>query len=163
MNIKRVSFLLWLLPMGLMLCIFFMSSQNGTQSNSISIIIAEKVMKVISPGYDSLSHSAKLILLQDVNLLIRKITHFSAYFILCLFWLMAVGSFIKNIKYNIGVSLLICLLFAISDELHQYYVLGRTSKATDVLIDFLGALLMSVVYYIIQHNKNKKKVGRGSG
>ena len=158
MRFKKVG-LLFLLPLGLMVCIFLLSSQTGTNSNSVSIVLAENVMKVLSAGYDSLSHCAKVEILQHVNTIIRKTTHFMAYFVLC--WLLLVSSsrYIQTIKYNIAIALSVCLVFAISDEVHQYFVIARTAKLTDVFIDISGAFLMATIYYIF----HKKKVGRGSG
>lgn len=38
-------------------------------------------------------------------------------------------------------ALALTLLYAISDEYHQSFVPGRTARATDVLIDMLGATI----------------------
>lgn len=43
---------------------------------------------------------------------------------------------------------LICILYALSDEFHQSFVPGRTSKLTDVGFDTFGMLLS---YEIYQH------------
>ena len=44
------------------------------------------------------------------------------------------------------ISLLICLIYAFSDEIHQLFVLGRSGEFRDVLIDFCGSILG---YFII--------------
>lgn len=46
-------------------------------------------------------------------------------------------------------SLIFCLLYAASDEIHQLFVQGRGAKATDVLIDSIGALIGIGIYNII--------------
>ena len=45
------------------------------------------------------------------------------------------------------LAFLICGLYAISDEIHQLYVQGRSGQVSDVLIDSSGALvgILSIV------------------
>ena len=44
-------------------------------------------------------------------------------------------------KHGVVFTLLLCIGYAITDELHQAFVPGRTPKLLDVLIDSSGALL----------------------
>jgi len=50
----------------------------------------------------------------------------------------------------IGYSLLIVIVYALTDELHQYYVPGRAFEISDLLIDTFGAMigiaLLSIFY-----------------
>ncbi len=48
-------------------------------------------------------------------------------------------------RRNIVLSLVACLLFAISDEYHQTFVPGRNGTWTDVVIDGLGAGLAALI------------------
>mgnify|MGYP001597391915 CR=1 FL=1 len=50
------------------------------------------------------------------------------------------------------VVLIICILYALSDEFHQSFVMGRTSKLTDVGFDTVGMLLSSL--YVKRSQKN---------
>ena len=47
----------------------------------------------------------------------------------------------------IGLSLLVCVLYAISDELHQLFVSGRGAQVKDVLIDSAGATVGVCLYW----------------
>ena len=53
------------------------------------------------------------------------------------------------------------VLYAISDEIHQLFIDGRTARFTDVLIDAAGALggilLVLLIYTLIKHKKHKIK------
>lgn len=40
------------------------------------------------------------------------------------------------------------LMYAITDEVHQFFVEGRSCEARDVAIDFLGVLLGVLVFYL---------------
>lgn len=133
-----------------MLLIFNLSSQLREESNKLSKgiteIVIERVEKVL-PKYDF-----------DVNRfnhIIRKNAHFFVYLIL--------GVLVLNAMRRIGVSrfkgiiltLLICILYAISDEIHQAYVPGRGPQAKDVLIDSCGYILGICIYCMVSRIKNR--------
>ena len=77
-----------------------------------------------------------------------KIYHGVIFFLLSLFiTLSIVRGKIEN-KQLIFLSILIAISYAISDETHQLFVLGRTSSVIDVIIDSIGILLVGIVYAI---------------
>jgi VanZ family protein len=47
---------------------------------------------------------------------------------------------------DIKLTLLICVLYAISDETYQIFVPGRSAQLSDVLIDSVGAVAGIVMY-----------------
>lgn len=55
-----------------------------------------------------------------------------------------------NIKHIILIPLIICLLYSISDEFHQLFIVGRSGEVRDVLIDTIGALTGIYGYYLIK-------------
>ena len=87
--------------------------------------------------------------------LVRKLAHFTEYFILgsllFLDWrLLGRGS--------LWLPLAAGLLFAASDELLQTRVPGRSGQLSDVLLDFCGAALAVCLLYLFNHiRKNHKK------
>jgi len=73
-----------------------------------------------------------------VNFLACKAIHIFEYFVLAVLFAYrnACGSFSKlQVLSALGFS----LLYAVTDELHQTFVPGRTGAWTDVVIDGLGA------------------------
>ena len=81
-------------------------------------------------------------------ILVRKLAHFSEYFILGLL----LHNMFNNFKINnYYVLVLICIIYACSDEIHQLFIKGRTCSVIDVLIDTLGSSL----YIFINKIKNK--------
>ena len=42
--------------------------------------------------------------------------------------------------------ILLCLIYAIFDEIHQHFVPGRSSSIVDLLVDSFGIVLGSVIY-----------------
>ena len=58
-------------------------------------------------------------------------------------------------KVTLGILLILIfvLIYAISDEVHQYFVPGRAMALRDVLIDFSGgftACLVEIIYKYIK-------------
>lgn len=60
---------------------------------------------------------------------------------------------------GILLALLICILYAISDEIHQIFVPGRSGEIRDVVIDSSGSstgiLVYSIVSQIIERMNRK--------
>lgn len=60
-------------------------------------------------------------------------------------------------SYNkiLVVAAFFSLMYGATDELHQFFVPLRGARFSDVLIDGLGILLMSLVLYLWYKNKNR--------
>lgn len=147
----------------LLLCTFYIifgfSSQDGEKSGGISKKITEFILEN-SSKYNSLEQTKKEEVTKRTEKIIRKIAHFSIYTLVG-FLLMALFSTYENIKrkYQIYISAIIGILYAISDEIHQSFTPGRGPKITDVFIDSLGVFFgMAVILLIIELiNKENKK------
>ena len=65
---------------------------------------------------------------------------------------------IKNI-IRIGISFSLGLIYAISDEIHQSFIPGRSAQVTDVLIDtsgvIFGIVLVLLIYTLIKKKRLK--------
>jgi VanZ family protein len=72
--------------------------------------------------------------------LIRKVAHLSIYLGLFLWSDRLASAYWPHDRWP-WRALLWCLLYAISDEVHQIFVPGRGPHALDVVIDMLGATL----------------------
>lgn len=133
-----VPWILVILWMGL---IFYLSHQPATYSNSLSLGITEKILVSAKKLVTNLD-----IELDTFNHLIRKSAHFISYLILGILVLNAIS---KNKKLNLKwtmISISICMLYAISDELHQAFVPGRGPSVFDVVIDSFGASVGIFIY-----------------
>lgn len=137
----------WSLLIAWMVLIFFMSNQPGEVSTKQSDLVI-KIFSLI--GIDLNSYLGSI-----ATFIIRKAAHFTEYFILyCLS--------IRLLKQNIEIKkariycLLIVLGYAITDEIHQYFVPGRAMALRDVLIDFSGGIFGYLLNCLIYNFKNKK-------
>lgn len=129
--LKTLALILWLA------LIYYFSSQNGTVSGGLSsriLIYIANILKITN--VDSF--------VSNFSFLIRKLAHFSEYFILFILTYVC----FKEYKINnlLLLSLLFCLLAASFDEIHQLFIEGRSGQVRDVLIDFFGSLTSSLFY-----------------
>ena len=131
-NISLILLILW------MIFIFVMSSFNANESSNQSGIIVNFISSIFNISDTKL-----------LSLIIRKGAHFTEYFILGILSINYVIKYKKNIIY----SYLICILYAISDEIHQIFVSGRSCQITDIFIDSVGAIIGIIL--IIKFVKDK--------
>ena len=74
---------------------------------------------------------------------VRKSAHFCIYLILGLLVLNCFD--IVNTK-TIIYSIIICLLYSISDEIHQMFIDGRSGEVRDIIIDTIGSTIGIYLY-----------------
>lgn len=134
---KIHKYLNWILVLIWMLVIFLFSSDPAVVSDEKSGF----VIKIISNlGIDLNSTFGKL-----SNFIVRKIAHFTEYFILYVFLFNALRN--HNIAGNkistgkaLSFAIIVTFLYACSDEYHQIFVPGREGRFRDVMIDTSGGL-----------------------
>lgn len=146
-NIKTI------LPLGLMiLCmavIFGFSAQKSSENNSVSLMVTEKIISRVFRNYDIQSVQVQEYVLYSMHIIIRKLAHFSLYYILGAVIYYTVFSVGKGIKTCFKFSLAIPFIYAVSDEFHQIFTDGRTARILDILIDSAGALCGSLTIFLI--------------
>ncbi|MCD4844645.1 MAG: VanZ family protein [Methanosarcinales archaeon] len=80
-----------------------------------------------------------------------KILHFIEYIVLGVLLYLTMyyspGSFTR--KYAAVFAFIIGVLFAISDEIHQFFVSGRSSSVLDLIADSIGVAFAVVTMYVI--------------
>ena len=133
---RIVAWALVLLWMGL---IFYLSHQPIGESAQLSRRVTGVVIEIV----DKVAPDAVWTPSQ-ISHFVRKSSHFLAYLML--------GLLVSNAlmegddsRYNRRrrtwlIALGICVLYAMSDEFHQYFVPGRGAQVADVLLDSAGAL-----------------------
>lgn len=134
-----------------MVVIFIFSAQPAENSSAMSSPIAETVVDVLYPAFETLPNEEQFNLLDTWTVVIRKGAHFTEYAILGLILALALSSY-YNDKTGAGllatilrlktplIALLVGIVYAASDELHQLFVSGRSGQLTDVLLDSCGVL-----------------------
>ena len=127
-----------------MCVIFLFSNQPAKESGYLSnSIINKTIVKVYEVLNGELNDEDRQIIIKKYSLPVRKLAHFTVYFILGLLSF----SFFKDFCNEAFIcSLLLCFVYACTDEFHQYFVDGRYCSLIDVLIDSFGAFISLIIY-----------------
>ena len=153
---KSIFIVLLVLWMGF---IFSMSCENAEESSNTSGQTIKVVLSTV-PEFEKQPEEVKVNIIEELQFIVRKSAHFIGYMIL---GILASGLILQyeNINKKYPLAFLICVIYAISDEIHQLFVPGRAGQVRDVLIDSAGSLLgiilvMAFVKILIKFNKKHK-------
>ena len=128
-----------------MIFIFIMSHSNGLESANQSNFIVNFINNIL-----------KLENTELIGTIIRKLAHLFEYFVLGILMFNCLKRY--NIKRIILISIVLCFIYAITDEIHQLYIPGRSGNLIDVMIDAIGSYIGMMSYKIILNIHNKKHV-----
>ena len=129
-----------------MILVFWFSSQIGDDSQVTSGNTIRKIITFINNDIDKLKLEEIVELLQPI---VRKLAHFTLYTLGGILIFNLFNSFKLKNREKIGYSLLVGALYAITDEIHQLFVPGRSGMIKDVFIDTLGIITGVIVCIII--------------
>lgn len=118
-----------------MYMIFLFSYQSADASAVESMSLYSLFVKLCG-GRELISHYA-----------FRKIAHFSE-FTAFSFSFFGTLYFIKK-KFCFWSGFSFCLMYSMSDEVHQYFVPERACRVFDVFVDSLGILFGIVVFFVL--------------
>ena len=151
--------ILWILSFAVMVCIFCLSSQPAPESNELSKGVAESIIDK-TPHIKDLPPAEKQSLAIDLNRKIRNYAHFFLFFILGTALALSISfSYGGKLLDKYVIALIISIIYAISDEIHQIFVPGRSFQFTDILTDSAGSLLgIAIIGFILKRNVFAKLV-----
>lgn len=169
-NRKRVVLfvLLFSACLYLMFYIFNLSSMTVKESAKKSEGIINDVSDMVASESGTHSEQLPKETADMINAVVRKAGHFLIFSLLGLLtYFLSACFLLKNKKYHIPAlcSVPFCIVFAISDEIHQTFVEGRHGRVMDVLVDASGVIvgtLMAIVAIVLfkrimKHTKEKGK------
>jgi len=139
--------------------IFYFSNQVADVSSGSSGRIVNFIAELL-PFIKNMPEAEKQIICSEVlQPIVRKTAHFSIYALLG-FLTMNFALTYKGTKYQKGLySWLFGTTYAITDEIHQLFIQGRSGEFRDVCIDSLG-VLTGVLVAIFVINLYKKLVSQ---
>lgn len=140
MKINLLRIVLLILLFGTFYIIFGFSSQDGEESGGISSRVTEFILEK-SNTYKNIEENRQDEIFERTEKIIRKIAHFSIYALVGFLLMGLVSTFKLKEKSRILISLILGVLYATSDEIHQLFSPGRSAQITDVYIDTLGILV----------------------
>lgn len=137
MKNKITIILSWALVLLTMVIIFNFSAESSEESSKTSGDVVEQVLGIFMEKEEITPPVVK-----KYQFPIRKAAHFGIYMLLG-FCMMSAFEKTFKIKYllNILFSGFSCILYAISDEIHQSFSADRGPRIVDVVIDSVGAIV----------------------
>lgn len=122
-----------------MIYIFMMSAETATASTESSGRVIRTIAKIVVDDFDSKPISYQVQFISSLQHIVRKVAHFVIYASLgfsvcgCALTFEHKKPFIKSL-----IAFLISFLYAVSDEIHQTFVSGRSGQLSDVVLDSFG-------------------------
>jgi VanZ family protein len=126
---------------------------------STDLMSAEHTSRFLIPFLRWLDPNISSGTLLQMHFYARKAAHVSEYAVLAALLYRALVNTILQSRalLSAAIVLLVCSLYAMTDEFHQSFVLSRTSSARDVAIDSIGALFGLLVIYRFQREPVRVK------
>lgn len=151
---KTISIILLLLWMTV---IFMFSSSGSVKSNDTSgKVISSAISVKDKVTNNETKPETKKKIVKKLNYSVRKSAHVFEYFVLGVLALNVFDAF--NVKRKVLFAIILCVLYASSDEFHQLFT-GRTASVTDVLLDSAASI---VGIYLLNLIFSRRKKGRAT-
>jgi len=157
MKIKRIIYTTLLIIW--MIVIFMFSSHDGKESESLSDSVTSDVIDVVVEVTDvEIDAEEKIEIIDNTRFTVRKLAHFTLYFILGILMYFTLVSYSLNNRIVL-YSVLFCFIYACTDEVHQLFSLGRTGRMLDVIVDTTGSVIsISLCRFFNTRIYKKKKI-----
>ncbi len=152
---------LWLIVIAVAAGIFCFSAQDATVSNDTSNGFVKMIFNMF-PSFRALSLSAQTELIESIMFTARKCAHFCIYAFFGFWLLFLVREYRKDKAVPIA-SATACF-YAVTDEIHQRFVPGRSGQFKDVCIDTAGAvtgalIALLLIFFWQKLRKKRRKQG----
>ena len=151
---RMLLFILLIFWMGL---IFFFSAKPAVQSAKMSTSVGKMIGRVVVPEFEEWSDTKQDAFAKKIDFAVRKSAHACEYAALSVLFFVNYKKKSRKIKQIVGMSALNTALYAVTDEIHQLFVPGRSGQITDVILDscggLIGAVLSAIILYLIRKRK----------
>ena len=134
--------------------IFNFSEQNGQESSSVSKRVTKIVVNIISK-IKNWNENQKLQYIENLHPIMRKFAHFSIYSIVGFSCLGLFCTFNIKDRYKLIWTLVIGIVYASLDEIHQNFIPGRGPSMVDVGIDTCGVIFGMLIIILCINVTNK--------
>lgn len=131
-----VLFVSWAFVALCSVCIFMFSAQTGAQSADVSSEVMGPFSRILTALFGEQGHNV-----------FRKFAHFFIFAALMFFMYHALYQTRRRRRLSPVLPFILCLLYAISDEVHQLFVPERACRLFDVGVDALGCVAGGLCFY----------------
>ncbi len=138
---KIITFILIVLWM---ILVFYLSNQVANESSQLSGGLTRKILEAVHMLDGKTTEQQAII-----ETIVRKLAHFFLYIVGGILILLHINLYKIIDKRKILTSWIIGTAYAITDELHQLFVPGRSGEIRDVFIDSLGVITGIIIIRLI--------------
>lgn len=147
------------------LVIVAFSGKTGPESQGLSDGLIQFFLSLFNSGYETMSQVQQETTVGSFSYPVRKLAHFSEYFVLCGFafnFLMRLCAPLpslcaKSRGFKLMAPVAFSALYAATDEFHQMFVAGRSPQLFDVGVDTCGALAFALVALAIWALRERRR------
>lgn len=159
------SFTVWGPAIIVMGVIFMLSSQSYEQQSIKKQLTRAVERTVLSPYLSEVKFQYGTLTVDGrkdgpggvMEFILRKLAHFTEYFLLSLCLLKALRYTTRlSVAYAVLVTILIAAGYAVTDEIHQLFAVNRGSRPQDVILDTAGALAGMLTYMALAGWKKRR-------
>lgn len=141
----------WALVAGCAACIFLFSTQTGAESANVSSEVMGPFARLLTSLFGEQGHNV-----------FRKFAHFFIFAALMFFVYHALYRTRRHNRLSPVLPFVLCVLYAVSDEVHQLFVPERACRVFDVFVDALGCIVGGLCFYFLAElclhiSQNRKK------
>lgn len=144
-NRLRISLILVIVWM---ITVFCFSNQPGNTSGKTSSGVTTKVVETIIRNKGK-TENEKAEMIAKIDPIIRKVAHYSIYTLGGILIMNYIKTYKLKEERKMLISIITGTVYAITDEIHQYFVPGRSAMVTDVGIDALGVMTGVCIFLCI--------------
>lgn len=132
------------------------SNQKADESTRVSDGVIEKtICNIYKKTHKNATEIKQKEIKEKYTHIVRKTAHFTIYLILGLLVSALLKQYNLTTKQIIIYSILICMIYAITDEIHQIFVSGRSGEIKDVLIDTCGSTIGILINAVVNRKRIK--------
>ena len=140
-----------------MVTVFMLSHQIAEDSSKTSSNFITVIIKLFNKDIEQ--EQLETIMLK-VETIVRKLAHFVLYTLGGMLITIMFINFKEYITKTKIASFLLGATYAITDEIHQLFIPGRSGEIRDVLIDSTGILLGVFIIYLLMRIKGMFRSGK---
>lgn len=144
MKSKTKKIITIILIIAWMILVFYFSNQASDDSSKLSGGITRAIL-----NFFNILEGKTLEQQSAIETVIRKLAHYSIYALGGILILLHVNLYKIKTNKKVIISWLIGTAYAITDEIHQLFVSGRSCELRDVCIDSLGVITGIIILLII--------------
>jgi VanZ family protein len=120
--------------------LFYFSSQTAPESTALSGKTIRALLAIFKPEFLTMTALQQTQLVAGLQHLVRNTAHFLSYFLLAILCMSALRQHHLQQGQQNAIALLICMGYALTDEIHQLFVAGRAFEFTDLGVDLSGTM-----------------------